>query len=51
MSQVILKELQLTGLKNKNKNLEILALKKEQERKDSESKCQELQTNNVYIVR
>ena len=33
MSHVSLKELELVGLKNQNKNLESLALKREQERK------------------
>ena len=46
MSQVSLKESELIGLKNQNKKLESLALKREQERKAWEAKCQELQTNN-----
>ena len=44
MSQVSLKELELVGLKNQNKNLESLALKREQETKSREAKCQELQS-------
>ena len=39
MSQTSLKEMELVELKNQNKNLEILALKREQERKDWEVKC------------
>ena len=39
MSQVSLKELELVGLKNQNKNLESLSLKREQERKVWEAKC------------
>ena len=42
MSQVILKELEIVGLKNQNKNMENVALKKEEERKSLEYKCREL---------
>ena len=58
MSQVILKYLQLTGLENQNKNLENLALQREQERKPREAKyqaweakCQELQTKNNKLLK
>ena len=39
MSQVSLKYLELEGLNNKNKSLENLAVKSEQERKTLEAKC------------
>ena len=50
MSQVSLEEVQLTGLKNQNKNLENLALQREQERKTWEAKCQELQNKNYKLI-
>ena len=40
------KELEIDGLRNQNKNLESLALKRDQERKASEAKCKELQDKN-----
>ena len=40
MSQVSMKYLQLSGLKNQYKNMENLALQREQERKSWESKSQ-----------
>ena len=50
--------LYLTGLKNQNKNLENLALQREQERKTWEAKsqawkakCQELQTKNDKLMK
>ena len=46
MSQVSLKELAIVGLRNENKNLENIALKREKERKSSEAKCKELQDKN-----
>ena len=51
MSQVSIKELQLTGLKNKNKNLENMALQREQEIKTWESKCQELENTNDKLIK
>ena len=51
MSHVSLKELELVGLKNQNKNLESLALKREQERKSQEAKCQELQNKNDKLMK
>ena len=51
MSRVSLKELELNGLKNQNENLEILALKREQEKKAWEAKYQELQTNNDKLMK
>ena len=49
MSQIILKELELTILKNQNNNLENLALKREKERKAWEAKCEELQNKMVIL--
>ena len=47
MSQGSLKELEMTGLKNQNKNLEYMAENKEQERKKLEDKCKEpIEKNN-----
>ena len=42
LDQVTLKELELVGLKNHNKNLEVLVMGREHERKSWESKCVEL---------
>ena len=39
MSQVSLRDLEIIRLKNQNKNLENLALKREEERKTWENKC------------
>ena len=47
MSQVSLKDLEITGLKNQNKNLEDIAGKRENEGKDLEDKCKELVENNI----
>ena len=46
MSEVSFKYLDIVGLKNQNKNLEIMALKREKERKYWEAKCKELQDKN-----
>ena len=58
MSQVSIKDLELTGLKNQNKNLENLSLQKEQERRAWEAnsnaweaKCQDLQTKNDKLTK
>ena len=51
MSHVILKELELVGLKNQNKNMEILDLKREPERKVQEAKCQELKSKNDKLMK
>ena len=45
MSQVNLKDVELTGLKQQNKNLEEISLKKEQENKEVEEKYQEVILN------
>ena len=46
MSQVSIKELEITGWKNQNKNLEDIAGKRELERKKLEEKCKELVDKN-----
>ena len=46
MSRVSLKELEITGLKNQNTNLEEIAGKRELERKKLEDKCKELVDKN-----
>ena len=51
MSQASLKELELVGLKKRNKNLKSLALKREHERKTWEAKCQELQGKNDKLMK
>ena len=58
LSQVSLKDLQLSGLKNQNKNMENLRLQREQERKTWEAKSQaweakrqELQTKNDKLMK
>ena len=51
MSQVSLKELEITGLKNQNKNLEDIATKREQGRKTMENKCKELVDKNNKLTK
>ena len=58
MSQVIIKGLELTRLRNQNKNLENLEVQREQERKtlekksqEWEAKCQELLTKNDKLTK
>ena len=51
MPQGSLKELDIVGLRNQNKNLENIALKREQERKAWEAKCKELQDKNDNLLR
>ena len=51
MSQVNFKELEIVGLRNKKKNLENLALKREQERKAWEAKCEELSGKNGKLLK
>ena len=46
MSHVSIKDLETTGLKNQNKNLEDIDEKREKERKTLENKCKELAENN-----
>ena len=49
MSQVKIKDVELTGVKNQNKNLEDMALKKEEEKKKLEERCQELINQNAKL--
>ena len=51
LEQVSLKELELTGLKHWNKNLEGLALEREREINNWEAKCAELQGKNEKLVK
>ena len=50
MSQVILRDLEIIGLKNQNKILEDAALKKEEDTKDIENKYKELLDKNDKLV-
>ena len=49
MYQVKLKDVELTGLKYRNKNIEEITLKREQEKKKVEEKCQELINQNTKL--
>ena len=49
MSQVSIRDMEITSLKNQNKNLQDTATKKEQERKALENKCKELVDKNKVI--
>ena len=51
MSQVSLKDMEITGLKNQNKILEDIATKREQERKALENKCKELVDKNNKLTK
>ena len=51
MSQVKQKDVELTGLKQHNKNLEEINLKREQEKKKVEEKCQELINQNTKLTK
>ena len=51
MSQVSLIDMEITGLKNHNKNLEDIAIKREQERKAWESKCKEMADKNNKLTK
>ena len=51
MSQVGLRYLDIIGLKNQNKNLDNLALKREEERKTWESKCKYLLDKNDKLMK
>ena len=51
MSQVSLRYLGIIGLKNQNKNLENLALKREEERKTLENKCRDLPDKNNKLMK
>ena len=47
MSQVNLKDVELMELKKQNNNLEVTILKREQEKKEVEEKCQEVMNQNI----
>ena len=51
MSQEKLKDEELIGLKQQNKNLEEIALKREQEKKKVEEKFQELINKNTKLTK
>ena len=51
MSHVSIKYLELTRLRNQNKNLENLAVQREQERKTWEANCQELLSKNDKLIK
>ena len=51
MSQVSLRDLEIVGLKNQNKNLKNTTLNKEEERKDSEGKYKELLEKNDKLMK
>ena len=51
MSQVKLKYVELTALKYQNKNIEEITLKREQEKKKVEEKCQELINQNTKLTK
>ena len=51
MSQVNLKDVELIELKKHNKNLEEKILKREQENKEVEEKCQELMNRNTKLTK
>ena len=49
MSQVSIRDMEITGLKNQNKNLEDIAEKREKERKTLKKNCKELvEKNNEF---
>ena len=51
MSQASLKNLEITGFKNQNKNLEDIAEKIQKERKTLEDKCKELVQKNNKLAK
>ena len=51
MSQVSLRDMEITGLKKQNKNLEGVAVKREQERKTLENKCKEMVDKNNKLTK
>ena len=46
-----LKDVELTGLKQQNQNLEDISLKKEEEKKNLEERCQELINQNTKLTK
>ena len=51
MSQVSLRDIEIVGLKNQNKNLENATLKKEEERKAWENKCKVISDKNDKLMK
>ena len=51
MSQVSLRDFKIVRLKNQNKNLENVALKKEEERKTMENKYKNLPEKNDILMK
>ena len=51
MSHVILRDLEIVGLKNQNMNLENDALKNKEERKAWERKCKDLSDKNDKLMK
>ena len=51
MSQVSLRDMEITGLKNQNKYLEDIVVKREQERNTLENKCKELVDKNNNLIK
>ena len=51
MSQVSLRDMEITSLKKQNKTLEDIAIKREQERKVWESKYKELEDKNNKLTK
>ena len=51
MSQVRLRDLQIVGIQNQNKNLQNAAMKKEEERKYCENKCKDLSDKNGKLMK
>ena len=51
MSEVSLRDLEIFGLKNQNKNLENLVLKREEERKAWENRCRDLSDKNDKLMK
>ena len=51
MSQLKLKEVELIGLKQQNQNLEDISLKKEEEKKKPEERCQGLINQNTKLTK
>ena len=49
MSPVKLRDVELTGVKQQNKNLEDMPLKKEEKKKKLEERCQELINQNAKL--
>ena len=51
MSQVSIKDMEIAGLNNQNKNLEDIAVKREQQRKVLENRCKDLVVQNNKLTK